>query len=307
MFNTSQQKFDRIIIIGAGMVGATTAYTLVVQQLASEIILVDVNAASATAQALDIEHAASNYKDSIVRFGTYDDILENDLVIMTAGAARQEGQSRLDLLKINAAIAQNVADGITQNVENVNLIVVANPVDVLTHIFATHPKLKGQFIVGSGTLLDSKRLWAELLRKGIPLAEAQKALVIGEHGDSSVSLYSQISPEFRPADNEQQQISTAVKEAGKKIIAGKKATYYGIAAAISTVVTELANPTAQILPLSVIPNGEYGLRNVSLGLPVKYGAQGLEIVSLAISEQEQNQLQNSAKILAESIASLELE
>lgn len=306
--NIRDGALERIIVVGAGMVGATTAYTLMLAKLAKEIILIDIQSDLAVAQALDTQHGSTGVSDCTVRAGDYSDIRDNDLVIVTAGLARLDGITRLDLLKSNLKITRSVLQSATANTSSLNVMMVANPVDLLTYFASKMPELKDSFVFGSGTFLDSKRLWTELINNGLPVSEAKKALVIGEHGDSSLSLYSQLPENYRPDAATRDQITKNVRDAAYKIIAGKQATYFGIAAAIMGIVSELVHPNGAIMPLSVIPMaGEYSLSDVAIGLPVKFTQSGLEIVSLDISAEESALLQKSAQILKEHMAGAESE
>jgi L-lactate dehydrogenase len=176
----------------------------------------------------------------------------------------------------------------------------------LTYIVHTIPGLENSTVIGSGTQLDSKRLWSELLHQGILVSEASKTFVVGEHGDSSVSLFSQLNSDYRPDEAKQEVIAEAVRNAAYKIIAGKKATYFGIAATTAEIVQEMVEKSGKTLALSVVPQGEYGLKDLAISLPCRITENGLEVAELSISDEENSALQKSAEIIRNAMQELSL-
>ncbi len=271
-----------VFIIGAGgMVGASVASALSIQQIAKHIVLIDINQDLAHGQAMDLNHATAYSEGVRVRTGEYSEITERDVVVITAGLAqRPEGQSRLALLDANARIITEIM-GQVKPQKPAFILVVSNPVDVLTHLAWQLSGLPRERVFGTGTALDTARLRVVLAQE-LHVSQSQvQAYVFGEHGDSSFAALSSAAiggvplasfPGYTPGLTST--INDDIRAAAAKIIAAKKSTYFGIGHITAQVVASLMRPTATIFPISTVADGEYGLRDVAIGLPALVSNQG---------------------------------
>lgn len=313
----------KIGIVGCGMVGSTSAFALVMAGLGREIVMVDVNRARAEAEANDIYHAVPFAHPLTIRAGDYDDLAGAAVVVIAAGVAQKEGETRLQLLQRNAAVFAQVVPSILRHAPTAVLVVVSNPVDILTHIAAHFAAKLGQphtRVIGSGTMLDTARFRALLGRHyGIDPHHVH-AYVLGEHGDSEVLTWSQATiagmhlDEFSRAQDkglsasQKEQIENQVRHAAYQIIAGKGATYYGIGSAVARIVDVLLHDQRAILTVSCRQEGTPGLDGVTLSVPHLVGGEGvLGAIPLPLAPGEQQALAQSASVLRDSMNGLELE
>lgn len=303
----------KVFIIGAGgMVGAATAYAIALKEIASNIVLIDIAEELARGQAMDIADATAYTNGVTVRVGDYSDIEEDDIVVITSGAPQKPGQSRRELIATNAKIMSAVVKQVMAQGKPVFILVVANPVDVLTYVALKESGLPKERVFGSGTTLDSARLRVELAHR---LKVSQKhvhAYILGEHGDSSFPALTAANfagipleqfPGFDPAitNNIQDEIRGKVY----KIIETKKSTYFGIGHSIAKLVEALTTETGSIYPVCSLTSGEYGLKNVVIGLPSLITPGGVRILDgYPLSDQEAKQLRHSADIIAGMISEL---
>lgn len=293
----------KITIVGAGNVGATIAYTLVAKDIVNEIVLVDINKDKAEAEALDIKQSAPFLSNTEIKSGGYEESSNSDIVVITSGMGRKPGQTRLELVQKNIDILKSIADSVVEKSPNAIYILVSNPVDILTYYFYKFTAVPKNHIIGTGTLLDTMRLRAKLAEVLNKPAKDINAVLLGEHGDSCVFPWTLNNIELE--EEEKQEIEEFVKNSGAKIIAGKGATFYGIASAVSKLVDCIISGKKEILPVSVMLNGEYGIDDVCLGLPCEVGSNGLgEKVNLNLTEEEKLALENSAKILKDIISNV---
>jgi len=300
----------RVVVIGAGMVGSTAAYTMVVQETAKAVLLIDIAEDLAKANVLDM-HDAANFTNGVeVLYATYSDLKDGDIIVVTAGAAQKDGQTRLDLLTINAKIIRDIVSKIKETKKSVFILMITNPVDVLTYIAATESGLPNGMVFGSGTFLDTARLRG-LIHEDLNVNPINvHAYILGEHGDSSFPALSsaniggvKLSEIITVDEAYRETVKSRVREMAYKIIEGKKATYFGIGAAVSRICRAIIRDEHRIMPLSVVLNGEYGLEGVAIGVPTKLSSGGAEIykeVPLDIGEKQH--LSESAKIIKDSIA-----
>lgn len=304
----------RVFIVGAGDVGATIAHILLNKRTVSEIVMIDIAADLLNAVVLDLQHAATIDKDVHVRKGSYSELQDGDFVIVTAGAAQKEGQTRLDLLEINAKILRSILGEIKQTAKQVYLIIVTNPVDILTYIALQESGLPEHMVFGSGTFLDSNRLQHALsLKYQTPIAQIT-GYVLGEHGDSSFIATSTVTvagkqPEELTAANSPviNELQEQVRSSAYEIIKGKGATNYGIAAAIYVMVQAISSGLNITLPLSINPHGAYGLDNLAIGLPAVLGKDGAKLApELTLSEAEKAKLQASAATIKDYLTKINL-
>jgi len=300
------------IVGGAGAVGASAAYALMISGLASEIVLVDVNERRAEGEAMDLAQGAPFVRPVIVRHGTYADCAGCHIVVITAGAAQKPGETRLDLVKKNTGIFHSMIPQIAAAAPNAILLVVANPVDVLTLAALRFSGFPTGRVVGSGTVLDTGRLRSLIGQKLEVDPRSVHGYVIGEHGDSELVVWSRTTvgsmpiADFcrqrgRPFDAYiQERIADEVCHAAYEIIERKGATYYAIGLAIRHIVEAILRDQNTILTVSTLLTGQYGLSDVCLSLPSIVDHNGVEVVlEPPLSGDELDGLRRSAQVLTE--------
>jgi L-lactate dehydrogenase len=307
----------KISIIGAGFVGSTIAYTLMMKGTASEIVLVDANPEKAAGEAMDIEHGSPFAAESVVHAGGYEATHNSDIVIITAGTNQKPGESRIDLITRNAAIMRDVAGQVAGQSPNAVVIIISNPVDVMTYVFREVTGFPKHRVIGSGTNLDSARLRYLLSQKFGIDSHSIHAQIWGEHGDSEFPVWSlvriagmninEISHQFGGimADSDYDAIGDAVRNAAYEVINRKGATYYGIGVSAARICESILRDEKSILPVSVLLHGEYGIDDVYLSLPAILGEHGVEkILTPGISDDELSKLHHSAAVLKEARAQI---
>ena len=307
-----QVNLRKAAVIGCGFVGSATAFSLMQSGLFSEIVLIDADTDRAEGEALDISHGVPFSRHMKIYAGTYDDIVDAAIIIITAGANQKPDETRLDLVHKNVAIFRSIIPEIAKrNCEGI-LLIVSNPVDILTY---TAIKLSGfteNRVIGSGTVLDTARLKYELSEHLSVDSRSIHAFIIGEHGDSEIAAFSSANvsgialSEFCEMrghyDHEAntRQIAENVKNSAYEIIQKKKATYYGIASAIRRICEVIIRDEKSILPVSSMMHGEYGIEDVVLSMPAIVGKYGIETrVPIDLSEEEIEDLKRSAQTLKE--------
>lgn len=307
----------KVAIIGCGMVGATTAYTLMQHGLFSEMVLVDVNKERAEGEAMDINHGMTFASPMDIYAGDYDDIMDAAIIVVTAGAGQKPGETRLDLVKKNAGILGTIIPEIAKRNYQGILLIVANPVDILTHVAQKMSGLPRNRVFGSGTVLDTARL-KFLLGRHLNVDNRNiEAYIIGEHGDSEIPVWSSANVggvpihdfcEMRGFYNHEkamEEIANGVKNSAYEIIRKKKATYYGIAMGVQRICEAIVRDEKSILPVSIYLDGEFGLEGATLSLPSIVGKDGIEkIVPISLSDEEQKALAHSAEVLKETAATI---
>ena len=313
---------NKVTIIGAGSVGATVAYTLVAQGTVSEIVLIDVNEAKAQGEALDIRQATPYLHPVKIYCGTYEDAAGSDIVIVTSGVGRKPGQSRIDLTQINVNILKTIAPQIVKAAPDALYLFVANPVDILTYVFCKITGVPRNRVIGSGCTLDSIRLRTKLSELYSVNQKQVHAYVLGEHGDSSFVAWSTADISGIPLDEYNQSITkegslqvtpydrdeveTYVKKSGGQIIAGKGATFYGIAASVAQIVNSIYSSAHTILPVSTVLDGEYGISDVALSTLCAISNKGVvTTLTPKLSDEELAKMHNSANVLKGVIAEIE--
>jgi L-lactate dehydrogenase len=313
----------KIGIVGCGMVGSTSAFALVMNGVGREIVLVDLNRVRAEAEADDILHAVPFAHPLTVRAGDYEDLIGCRVVLIAAGVAQQPGETRLHLLQRNASVLEQVVPSILRHAGDAVLVVVSNPVDIMTHLaahFAASYGVPSSRVIGSGTMLDTARFRTLLGRRFGIDPQHVHAYVIGEHGDSEVLTWSLAAiagtrlDEFAVrhgdpvlTDDEKRQIEEQVRRAAYHIIAGKGATYYGIGSAVTRLVDVLLHDQRAVLTICSRIEDVATCKGVTLGLPHLVGAQGaLSTIPLPLDTDELQSLQRSASILRDAIESLKL-
>ena len=312
---------SKISVIGAGNVGATIANDLMIQGVASEIVLVDVNKKRAFGEALDIYQGAPFHSPAIVRAGEYSDTANSDIVIITCGVARKPGMTRLDLAQTNVNILKDVAANVVQHAPNAIYIIVSNPVDILTYVFTKISGLPENQIIGSGTILDTSRLQSELARRFYISPKNVHAHVYGEHGDSSfvpwslvhiannhVDVYKQSSPDADRIrwNQEYEELEDFVKKSGGRIIENKGATFYAVAMSVCHICKCIFSGASTALTVSTMMHGEYGVDDICLSILNLVDRNGVHGKILnQLTEEEVAKLQASANKLKEVLAQIE--
>jgi L-lactate dehydrogenase len=302
------------------MVGSTSAYALVMSGVGREIVLVDLNRARAEAEANDIYHAVPFAHPLTVRAGDYPDLVGARVVVLAGGVAQKPGETRLQLLQRNAEVFRQIVPSVLRHAPEAVLLVVTNPVDIMTHLaahFAAEFGVAPTRVIGSGTTLDTARFRTLLGRHFDVDPQHVHAYVIGEHGDSEVLAWSQAAiaglslddiskVHGRPlSDADRQQIDAQVRRAAYQIIAGKGATYYGIGSAVARIVDVLLHDQRAILTICARIVGVPDCDGVTLALPHLVGGAGaLATIPLALAAGEREGLKRSAGILREAIKSL---
>lgn len=310
MSNLNQN--GRIVIIGAGNVGATVAYTVLMQQLAAEIVLIDVNQEKVLGEVWDMNHGLAYFKQVSIRQGTYEDCADADAIVITAGIGRKPGQTRLDLAKTNVSIIRDITKNIMQYAKNPLIVVVSNPVDVLTYVVQQVSGLPATRVIGSGTTLDTAR-FKYLLSEQMKIDVCNvHAYIIGEHGDSELAVWSHANVAGEPLEHvyeesgmrlDKETILKETKTAGAEVIKRKGITNYGIGMAAGRILSAIVGNENAMLTVSTVLNGQQGLSDVALSLPVLVGANGVErYLPIQLSEYEKVMLQNSAEQLKSVIA-----
>ena len=296
---------NKITIIGAGMVGSTTAFSLLAANIAEEIAIIDINKKLVDSQVMDLQHSVPFWGYAKVHTGSYNDIKDSRIVIITCGSAQKPGETRLDLIKKNSVIIKEIIPQVFKKNPLVIVIMVTNPVDILTYIsIKMFPDKKNQ-IIGSGTILDSARFRFLLGQKLDVDPKSIHAYIVGEHGDSEVPLWSTASIGNAPIDKfkkltakEKDKIFKSAKNAAYAIIAGKQSTYYAIAAGVAQLSKAILFDQKTVLSVSHLIEGEYGIKNICLSLPVVVGRRGIvNKLPLNISPLEKKKLQSSANQL----------
>lgn len=299
-------------IIGCGNVGATCAYTLSIGSLFSEIVLIDVNKAKAEGEAMDINHGIPFARPVKVYAGDYDNIYDAKLVIIAAGAAQREGETRRDLIQNNAEVFYKIIPEIVKRNKECILLIVSNPVDILTYMAKSISGFPASRVIGSGTVLDTARFKYLLGEQLLVDSRNIHAFIIGEHGDSELAVWS--SANVSGIDLEDycrldgscggteklNEIYEEVKNSAYNIIERKGATYYAIAMAVRRIAESIVRNEHSVLTVSSVIDSHYGLNEVALSVPCIVGSNGIErVLDIALNEEEYDKLMNSAAILTE--------
>ncbi|MBE5907750.1 MAG: L-lactate dehydrogenase [Lachnospiraceae bacterium] len=308
----------KIAMIGCGFVGSASVYSLMQSGLFSEIVLIDANMAKAEGEALDISHGLPFAKPMSIYAGDYDDIEDAAIIIISAGAAQKPGETRLDLVKKNVGIFKTIIPEIAKRDCQGILLIVANPVDVLTYAALKMSHFPANRVIGSGTVLDSAR-FKYLLGEHLQVdSRSIHAFIIGEHGDSEIATWSSANVSGIPIhkicemrgfidhDYETNRIADEVKNSAYEIIEKKGATYYGIGMAVRRICEAIIRDEESVLPVSTLMTGQFGIEGVCLSMPAIVGANGVDtLLPIPLDEKEQAALQESAatlrKVIEESI------
>lgn len=314
---TFQSQPVRVVVVGAGHVGATFAYALQFRGLVAEIVLIDANHARAEGEAMDINHAEPFTNPTRVWAGHYDDCAGAAIVVLAAGAGQRPGETRLDLVKKNADIfAKIIPEVVRRNPDGI-LLIATNPVDVLTQVSQKLSGLPVNRVIGSGTILDTAR-FRHLLGKHFGVeARSIHAYIIGEHGDSEVPVWSLANiaglrladyAELNGISHDQaalDDIFRRTRDAAYHIIERKGATYFAVAAGLMRIVEAILRDQRTVLSVSSLITDYYGVDNLCLSLPAVVGRNGIErVLRLHLNETEEKALRHSAEVLKKTAATI---
>lgn len=316
------RKGKKIAILGAGNVGASIAYTLTIDGMASEIVLIDINEKKARGEAADILQGTPFSAPVNIYAGGYEDAVDSDIVIVTVGMARKPGQTRIDLAQANVDIVKAVMPQITKFAPDAVYVVVSNPVDIITYAILKTTNLSETQVIGSGTMLDSARLRSRLAAHVGLNSKNVHAYVFGEHGDTSMIPWSlatiagiemnryctDLCDKHNHCGKEElREIEEDVHTAGAKVIELKGATYYAIAMAVRRICECIIRDTDSVMTVSAMIHNQYGISDVCFSLPFVVGAQGIKrSIVPPLAEEEKQMLHRSADALKEVIAQLSI-
>lgn len=300
----------KVAVIGCGFVGAATAFCLMQSGLFSEMVLLDVDQSKAEGEAMDIAHGIPFAGQMKIYAGDYKDIADAAIIIVTAGANQKPEETRLDLVHKNVAIYKNILAKISALHYKGILLVVSNPVDILTYTAVKLSGMPENRVIGSGTVLDTARLKFQLGEHLHVDTRSVHAFIVGEHGDSEIVAWSSANVSGVPINNfcelrghfdhsdAQEEIAETVKNSAYEIIERKSATYYGIAMSVKRICEAIIRNERSILPVSVMMHGAYGIENIALSMPAVVGMNGIETqVPISLNEEEQEKLKASAEVL----------
>lgn len=306
-------------IIGCGFVGAASAFCLMQSGLFSELVLLDADRDKAEGEALDVAHGIPFASPMKIYAGDYDDLTDAAIIIVTAGANQKPGETRLDLVQKNVGTFRSIIPEIAKRDYQGILLIVSNPVDILTYAAIKLSGMPEHRVIGSGTVLDTARFKYQLGEHLSIDPRSIHAFIIGEHGDSEIAAWSSANVSGIPIhdicemrgfyhhEDAMREIAETVKNSAYEIIAKKKATYYGIAMSVRRICEAIVRNEKSILPLSVMLHGQYGLENVVLSMPAIVGSEGVETtVPIELNREEQEKLKQSAQALGKIAGQLQL-
>ncbi|MEG6589754.1 L-lactate dehydrogenase [Paenibacillus barengoltzii] len=306
----NQMSSSRVVIIGTGAVGATTAYTLLLRERVSELVLIDANKEKALGEALDMNHGLPFTGGVKLWAGDYSDCAEADVIVIAAGASQRPGETRIDLLKRNAVIFDSIIQNIVKYNNHGIILVATNPVDILSYVTLKKSGFPSNRVIGSGTLLDSARFRYLIGQNKKINPRSIHAHIIGEHGDSEVPLWSLanvagIGLEF--SDEDREEIFNNTKNAAYEIINAKGATYYAIALALDRIIVSILQNEGSVLNVSTLLTDYNGVSDVYLGVPSIVDRSGVrEVLDLKLDSEELTRFHASANKLKAEIAKLNL-
>lgn len=312
---------SKISVIGAGSVGATVANDLMIQGVASEIVLIDINKKKAMGEAMDIYQGAPFCVPAVVRSGEYEDAAGSDVVVITSGMPRKPGMTRLDLAQTNVNIIKQIAPQIVKAAPNAIYIIVANPVDILTYAFCKVSGLPERQVIGSGTILDTSRLQSELAKRFQISPKNVHAHVYGEHGDTSfvpwslanianshIDEYAENCPNKDEVhwNKDYEEVEDYVRKSGAIVIENKGATFYAVAMSVCHLCKCVLNTAGTTLSVSTMFHGEFGVEDVCMSALTMVDNTGVRgIVRNTLTDEETAKLHVSADKLKSVIAQIE--
>jgi len=308
-----------VAVIGCGFVGSATAFALMQSKLFSEMVLLDVDFDKADGEAMDIAHGVPFAGQMKIYAGNYEDIADAAIIIVTAGANQKPDETRLDLVNKNVAVYKNIIPQIVKQGFEGILLVVSNPVDILTYAAVKLSGFAENRVIGSGTVLDTARLKCALSEHLGVDSRNLHSFIIGEHGDSEIAAWSSTNVSGIPLDDfcemrghfnhaqAMREIAEEVKNSAYEIIEKKDATYYGIAMSVKRICESIVRDEKSILPVSAIMHGNYGIEGIALSMPAIVGANGVEThVPIALSDEEIESLHHSAETIKGIVSEINL-
>ncbi|MBG0730910.1 L-lactate dehydrogenase [Mycoplasma sp. 'Moose RK'] len=300
----------KIALIGAGNVGNSFLYAAMNQGLASEYGIIDVNPDFADGNALDFEDASGSLNQCFsVRRYEYSDLKDTDFIVITAGRPQKHGETRLQLVADNIRIIREIAFKIKESGFSGITVIASNPVDIITRAFREASGFSDEKVIGSGTVLDTARLRVEIAKRANVSPNSVQAFVMGEHGDSSFVAFSNIKIAGEcfcnftkltgiDSSNYEKELEFPISRKAYEIINRKKATFYGIGAALATIVKSIIQDSKNILIVGANLRGEYGFSGPNVGVPVVLGAKGIErIVEITLNDKEKAKFAKSIEII----------
>lgn len=311
--------FRKAVMIGCGFVGSAAVFSLMQSGLFSEIAMIDADMEKAEGEAMDISHGIPFAKHMKVYAGDYSDVKDAGIVIITAGANQKPNETRLDLVNKNVAIFKQIIPEIMKNQFDGIMLVVANPVDILTHVAQKLSGLPENRVIGSGTVLDTARLKYSLGEHLGVDSRSVHAFIIGEHGDSEIAAWSSANVSGIPLNDicemrghyaheeNTKEIAEKVKNSAYEIIQRKKATYFGVAMAVRRICEVIVRDEKSILPVSTVMHGEHGIEDVVISMPCVVGRDGIETkMPISLNEEETIKLKKSSDILKDIVKGIAL-
>ncbi len=308
---SQRKEKEKIILVGAGDVGSSYAFALVAQNIGREVGIIDLDTGKSEGDALDLSDGLAFTSPKKIYAATYDDCSDADLVVITAGAAQKEGETRLDLINKNLKITKAIVDSIMASGFDGIFLVASNPVDILTYAVWKFSGLPTNRVIGSGTSLDSARFRRALANLTDVDARDVHAYIIGEHGDTQFPVWSHANigglqiyewvrehPEI--TEDSLIELVTGVRDAAYKIIQRKGSTHYGIAIALARITKAIFDDENAILPLSVYLDGEYGEKDIYIGSPAIINREGIKsVLEIPLNDLEKQKMQDSVSTIRE--------
>ncbi len=309
----------KIGIVGCGFVGSTIAYTLMESEMFNEMALIDVNDAKARGEALDLGHCLPFLSQMQIYQSSYMGLENASIVVIAAGVNQKEGETRLDLLNRNVKIFKEIIERITEVNRECILLVVTNPVDILTYVALKLSGFPAERVIGSGTVLDTARLKYLVGNRLNVDTKNVHSFIIGEHGDSELAVWSSanvsgidLQEYCRITDHVESMgelygLFDYVKNSAYDIIRDKGATYYGIAQSTKRIIKSIISDENSILPVSTLVNGHYGIHDICLSVPAVIGREGVrQVLDIPLNDEEQYRLKKSADTILQSVEGLSL-
>lgn len=304
------KRTNKIVLVGCGAVGSTFAYTVLLQGLVGELIIIDANREKAEGDVLDLNHGLMLAGPMKINVGDYPDCAGADIIVITAGAAQRPGESRIDLMSRNVAIFDAIISQVLRYNQDGILLIATNPVDILTQVALKLSGWPAHRVIGSGTLLDSSR-FRYLIGQRLKIdPRSVHALIIGEHGDTEVPVWSSVNvagltlDDTQPAsrwhlpEEEKQLLFERTRDAAYEIIAKKGATYYAIALALGRICEAILRDQHSVLPVSTLLEDYHGVTGVCMGVPSVVGRRGVEeVLHIPLTQEERRRLRQSAEKL----------
>ncbi|NJP37670.1 L-lactate dehydrogenase [Alkalicoccus luteus] len=305
---------SRVVVIGTGYVGSSYAFSLINQNITDELVLIDLNKEKTEGDVMDLNHGVPFGAPTKVWAGTYEDCKEADIVVITAGANQQPGETRLDLIEKNAAIFKSIVDSVMGASFDGLFLIATNPVDVLSYAVWKYSGLPMERVIGSGTILDTARFRFMLSEYFELDVRNVHGYIMGEHGDTALPVWSQTRigsehidrymTKYKPEGTQQDldNIFVNVRDAAYHIIERKGATHYAIAMGLARLTKTILRNEHSILTVSTLLQGEYGLHDLYIGVPAVVSRKGIErVVEIDLSETEEKQLRHSAEVLKQAM------